>query len=292
MTDLLGTRGRLARAIKKKLVHTRWMGVSLAVYEICLPNESEVRFERTCARGTKRRGKRSGLKKVRKCRSLAAADPVSIGPSPPQRHLRRRGYIEDRGKKYVEKRLRALVKLDRLIRKIDQGKASNLSENIFESDAYKHLRSSRNLLFGRIVALSASLSGDSYEFAKIRLGVVVTVMDQGYAALDRRGDFNESDDSPLEVFTGIDDLPSQLTRKFQSYVRLVEVVKGRAKTIEVSSSGTILAERTLPLASGVKTRRRVARAPHPRICRFCGSAPCRLPGVNAKGMPMCKPSCH
>lgn len=103
--------GRLTRPVNKLLVHIRWMGCKIAVYDFVTPRESGVTVRKNL--GTidrKRRGRRS-TRGGRKRRALTSAAPQTTDPSVP------RGAVSDR---IIYRRMRTFDYSRRIVDDIKQ----------------------------------------------------------------------------------------------------------------------------------------------------------------------------
>jgi hypothetical protein len=170
--------------LNNSLVPIRWMGCKLAVYELMLPSESgrKVRKNPCGTRRRNRRGRRSGVKKNRKCRNVTVADPVLPPPPGPQRgRFARRIYLVNRREELQKKLLAKIKRLD------NKRKASTLPE------AKRRIRMGVEVLRKRWVSLSSAASHDTPVFCRIKLRLLETITEDSWASMPTNWDYGPSD---------------------------------------------------------------------------------------------------
>jgi hypothetical protein len=241
-------RGRLIRALNKKLVHIRWMGVRTAVYGSDFREKTECGGKPPVAkRGTKRRGKRSRNSVARKRRRLISADPVPVKPLLTKPPSMRPAYLESRYNKFMHRQLDVAVRLRLLRKRIDP-----IHGRI---EARRRLHDAERELVTKLVAISARRSGDSLEFAKIRLGVVMRVKEMGWASLPRP---DSSDIYGSEFFQGLPEFVDKLP--IPGVKRIVSVTSTRIITREFIGSSEVIKDSPRRItARGVQNREAVGK---------------------------------
>jgi hypothetical protein len=160
----------------------RWMGCVVAVYDYTVHMKADRRDESPRAqRGTKRRGRRSGHRNARKSRRLVTADPGSVEPSPHRAgRLKRLSYLDDRRKKWFEKKLELYCKLGMLKKRIRNG-----DPHFHESHAT--LRIARERLIRKLVDIKSRQSKDSPEFVRNSIFLILRIKLLGWDSLGYDG---------------------------------------------------------------------------------------------------------
>jgi len=146
------------------------------VYDCTIQEKAERRKETSrTRRGTKRRGSRSHVKRVRKRRRVIAADPVSKQARPHQMAFSRRAYLDDRRVRFVKKLLGFIT-------------AAKLQKDC--EGSYRAIRDRFiTVTTRRVVDVMSSHSGDSKEFCRNSVKVYVQVTLMGWESLGVPEDF-------------------------------------------------------------------------------------------------------
>jgi len=270
-------RGPLVKRLNKELTHIRWMGCKVAVYDLSIPRESGVKVRKhlRAHRGTKRRGKRAGNRNSRKCRRLVTADPEFHSTLISKARSYRANYRESRLVSYVGRTIWSIVKLHKVEEKISQ--RGDLRKKI-------SLRSRNNSLITRLVEICSRSSGSPILLAKIRL----------YRALKASGGPNKKIQWGNYWVWAEDAYESYKDFVYIRYKKPLEDLEAERNKLGSQTKGTL----TVPLlewlintsvavngsSSLASNRSHVAKAP----CTTCGQAPCARPGLNGKGVPLCK----
>jgi len=256
------------------------------VYDLCVPRESGVRAERSgAARGTKRRGRRSGSRNARKCRRLVTADPDSLDPPFSKQRYYRASYREARLISYVSRAAAVIAKLQKL-----SAKSSVLRSRGFRSriDPVK-VNSIVSKKFCHMVELVSSVTGSPGVLAKARFCAVVHQAGGNPPGFKFPSYTGRNPWRTLDYKEVLDSFADFKRVRYPPDEKPVGLVELATKPISIDVLCWVGAQarqhvEAPPLQRRVETRRHVAKAP----CRFCGQAPCRLPGVNTKGIPLCK----
>jgi hypothetical protein len=254
--------GRMASPLNKYLVSVRWMGTKVAVYDLSVQVKPTVGGETSRAqRGTKRRGSRGVRKTGRKCRRLATADPGSSSYRYPQKSVwPRRDYLESRFNRWVERRLRELVKLKAKVKRINPGRVP--AHRFEETCRFKGvLRRAHTAGFRRVVEASARKRGDSIQFSEMRLRVAMQILRDGYTNIN----IHDGSESETEMMLGYS-VESPLAQ-CDNELRFVEFRKRTVVTMQHRSGSARIVEQPRSWIDVGKTRALVAKAP---LCTICG----------------------
>jgi len=265
-------KGPLVRGLKKLLTPIRWMGSTVAVYDCCVQEKADGRGETSRAhRGTKRRGKRSGSRNARKSRRLVTADPGFLETLSSKQRSYQRSYREARQVSWIGRRVREFVRIWQVAGRIsDHG---NLTRR-------RALRKKVHDGTANLVDVVSRISGSPMLMVKIRVylclelsGGPVYCIPFGNQkvrpsdAMETYKDFIESRNQPVRADLSPSDRKGTLTVDMLSW-------------LVTSAPNT---------APRVHNSRRENRAPVGKPpCVYCMQAPCARPGVNAKGVPLCK----
>jgi len=265
-------KGPLVRGLKKLLTPIRWMGATVAVYDCCVQEKADGRGETSRAhRGTKRRGKRSGSRNARKSRRLVTADPGFLETLSSKQRSYQRSYREARQVSWIGRRVRELVRIWQVAGRIsDRG---NLAHR-------RYLRKKVHDGTANLVDVVSRISGSPMLMVKIRV----------YLCLEISG-------GPLYCIP----FGNQKVRASDAMETYKDFIASRTPTPQADlgpspRKGTLtvdmlswLVTAAPDLAPRSHNARRENRAPVGKPpCVYCMQAPCARPGVNAKGVPLCK----
>jgi hypothetical protein len=252
----------------------RWMGCTFAVCDCVVQLKADEGAEKSRAqRGTKRRGSRSGSRNARKSRRLVTADPDSYNPTSTEARTYRANYREARQVSYVGRSVWTIVKV---------WKAAERISNSGDVVKRRHLYEVTRRKLRNLVDVTSRISGSPLLMARIRVYRAVQEAG-GPIRRIRWGNHWVRPDDALESFEDFlsvryppePDLPSVSERnegKKPLTINLLDWLTNTQRSMAPDSQPR------------VKTRAHVANAP----CVFCAQAPCARPGLNGKGVPLCK----
>ena len=273
MRDLT-KRGPLVRRLNKELTHIRWMGCKVAVYDLVVPRESGVKERKfpRAHRGTKRRGKRAGNRNSRKRRRLVTADPTFHSTLISTARSYRANYRESRLVSYVGRTIWSIVKLHKVANKISD--SGDVRKRIM-------LRQRNNRLIADLVDLASRASGSPILMARIRIYRAV-LSAGGPMKKIRWGNYWVEPDDAYETYKDF-----IASRQPSAERNTMAPSRSRGTLTYPMLDWLVTSSRWVApysLHEAANNRSQVANAP----CVYCSQAPCARPGVNAKGVPLCK----